>query len=298
MKVLSPIKLQRITTPSELPSSDISFLYFKTDGKLYKKDPSGIETLVEGGGNYPLTVTIDNPDENDDSTQGHSIGDRWVNTETHSEFISTSVAIGAAVWKNTTSNDAYNVYQVTGPPTVNDDSTQGYIVGDRWLDLSAAPYDEYILLDGTTGNANWHLATAESSTVLTGDVIITGDTIIGGDTTFSGRLAFDNAVTPPPMTSRTNNYAPTGIETANMLRLSSSSNVQLTGLQQPSPIVNQMLYVINVGDNRIAILDNSAFSDAENRFTINTTRRIQNNEGILLVYDKDSLTWRIVASDV
>ena len=46
-----------------------------------------------------------------------------------------------------------NKFDATGTPTVNNDGTQGYGVGSRWIDITADK--EYVCLDASTGAAVW-----------------------------------------------------------------------------------------------------------------------------------------------
>lgn len=48
-------------------------------------------------------------------------------------------------------------YSGTSAPTVNNDSSQGYAVGSRWLDTTNN--DEYVCLNATAGNAVWKKTT-------------------------------------------------------------------------------------------------------------------------------------------
>lgn len=55
------------------------------------------------------------------------------------------------------SNLPLSVYGATSAPTINDDITQGYAVGSRWLDVTND--DEYVCLDATAGAAVWKKTT-------------------------------------------------------------------------------------------------------------------------------------------
>ena len=109
----------------------------------------------------------------------------------------------------------------------------------------------------------------------------------------TGAVNFNGELTPAAIAANTNNYNPTGLNTCNFLRLSSSGNYNLTGLQAPSE-GNQAIFICNVntGANSITFKDNDASSTAANRFLIGGDKNIQSNEGIMLIYDQTSLRWR------
>lgn len=48
-------------------------------------------------------------------------------------------------------------FTATAAPTVTDDSDAGWIVGSRWINLTAD--NEYVLTDATVGAAVWKLTT-------------------------------------------------------------------------------------------------------------------------------------------
>lgn len=50
-------------------------------------------------------------------------------------------------------NIPQNNFNATNPPTVNDDSSLGYIVDSQWLDIVTTI--SYICTDSTTGAAVW-----------------------------------------------------------------------------------------------------------------------------------------------
>jgi hypothetical protein len=111
-------------------------------------------------------------------------------------------------------------------------------------------------------------------------------------TSTSTPVSYNGEITPPALTGNANDYNPTGLSTANMLRLSSTGNYNITGLQQPSPLSNQALYIVNVGTNQITINDNDTNSLAVNRFLLGGSKVLQANEGMMVIYDKTSLVWR------
>ena len=110
---------------------------------------------------------------------------------------------------------------------------------------------------------------------------------------FTGTVSFNGELTPAAISANTNNYAPTGIDTCNFLRLSASGNFNLTGIIAPSPASNQAIFVVNVGaSNSITFKNNDASSTAANRFLLGGDKNVQTDEGILIIYDQTSARWR------
>lgn len=49
----------------------------------------------------------------------------------------------------------YVIYSAAAAPTVDDDTGEGYVVGDVWIDTSASPKNVYRVIDVTEGAAVW-----------------------------------------------------------------------------------------------------------------------------------------------
>ena len=122
---------------------------------------------------------------------------------------------------------------------------------------------------------------------------------------FDGAISYSSSLTPPALTgpigTTFSNYAPTGLATANFLRLSSTIDVNIDGLLAPVPLKNQGIFICNVstGGITITIKDASGSSSiAKNRFLIGSDKILQPNEGIMLIYDDVSLRWRSQAIQI
>lgn len=50
MKQYDVPEIRVVSTPASNPPADFMQLYFKSDENLYKKNPSGTETQIGGGG--------------------------------------------------------------------------------------------------------------------------------------------------------------------------------------------------------------------------------------------------------
>lgn len=112
------------------------------------------------------------------------------------------------------------------------------------------------------------------------------------------QVVFANSITPSSLSSNTHNYNPTGLSTCNFLRLSATTNVSLTGLQSPSPAVNQFIMVVNLGTGNINMIRNNPASNAGNRFINNNDVLLNANECAIVMYDALSSGWRIFGIQV
>lgn len=113
-----------------------------------------------------------------------------------------------------------------------------------------------------------------------------------GEISLESGIVLGTAVTPPALTGNTNNLVITNIQTAIIIRLSSTGNHRLTGLVPFNDNKAWMLFLANVGTGNIILKNNDAASSANNRFLIGGNKKIQQDEGILLFYDPISKRWR------
>ncbi len=107
------------------------------------------------------------------------------------------------------------------------------------------------------------------------------------------QVVFSGVLSPPSLSATTHNYNPTGLSTCNVLRLSATTDISLTGIQAPSPSVNQFILLVNLGTGNINILTNNAGSSAGNQFINNNDVLLNTNESVIMMYDATSAGWRI-----
>lgn len=99
-------------------------------------------------------------------------------------------------------------------------------------------------------------------------------------------------LTPSPITTNVNNYLPSGdIDNKSYLRLSSSSNVNITGLTAPTSSVYQLLYIVNVGSNDITLKKLNGSSSTNNQFDFNKDIKLMSKEGVTIIYDDTLKKW-------
>lgn len=98
-------------------------------------------------------------------------------------------------------------------------------------------------------------------------------------------------VSPAQITATQNDYNPTGLSTAQALRINSDARRSVTGLQTGS--VNRVLSVHNIGTFPIVFKAEDAGSTAANRLTFGQT--LGGGQSMIIQYDPTSLRWRPVS---
>lgn len=173
-------------------------------------------------------------------------------------------------------------------PTVSNDQTAGYDKGSRWLNTVTNTF--FICLSGATGAAVWKQ---------TNNFVAAGGDLSGNypnPTVAQSSVAFalNSTISPTTLAANTNDYAPTGLATANTIRISSTLAVNLTGLTGGA--AGRILAVYNVGSFAITLVSESGASTAANRFGISRDMILQPNAGVTLEYDSTASRWRMIGS--
>jgi hypothetical protein len=115
-----------------------------------------------------------------------------------------------------------------------------------------------------------------------------------------GQISFAASLTPSALTGDVDNYNPNGLGSTNFLRLQTDGgNYTISGIAAPVPVVNQGIFIVNIGSTgNIQLLNNNSSSDTGNRFLIGGNKTIQDDEGIMLIYDDVSNRWRSQAIQI
>lgn len=116
---------------------------------------------------------------------------------------------------------------------------------------------------------------------------LTAPTVTAG--VFSTSLFLTGIITPTALAANTNDYNPSGLSTANILRASASSGVNLTGLTAQA--TGFTISLINVGSNTITLTNEDVSSVAANRFHIGANTGIGAGQSIDLWYDITLARW-------
>lgn len=130
------------------------------------------------------------------------------------------------------------------------------------------------------------LKTSADVTLWTADPV--GDSQANVDVT--GTFALSGDISPAQITSNQNNYNPTGLSGAAILRINSDAARDITGLSGGSD--GREIRVYNVGSFNITLKDESSSSTAANRFALQADIVIAPDVGVILQYDSTSSRWR------
>jgi len=120
-----------------------------------------------------------------------------------------------------------------------------------------------------------------------------GDFQADGSIPLSGPLEMSGDITPSQITAQEDDYNPTGLSGASVLRLSSDASQDMTGLQGGAD--GRLLYIHNIDVNDIVLKDEDANSSAANRFALNADVTIEADNLVVLQYDSTSLRWKAIA---
>lgn len=111
-------------------------------------------------------------------------------------------------------------------------------------------------------------------------------------TAIGAQLAFTGVITPAAIASNTNDWAPTGLATAAIVRVSASSAINLTGLAAQSD--GTIVMLDNTGTNPITMTAQDTSSAAANRFQFPRPYVLRPSQSIMLKYDAVLGAWRPV----
>lgn len=140
--------------------------------------------------------------------------------------------------------------------------------------------------DGVSGNPTLSLPSA---------LTFTGKTITGGTyagITASGSFTVSGILSPAQITADQNDYNPTNLATAAVLRLNTDASRNLTGLAGGAD--GRVILIHNVGSFALVLKDESASSTAGNRFALNADVSLGADSSTMLQYDSTSSRWRAI----
>jgi hypothetical protein len=114
--------------------------------------------------------------------------------------------------------------------------------------------------------------------------------------TDTGAIAWSGDITPPTITANQDNYQPTGLSTAAILRLSTDASRDLRGLADGYD--GRWFVLINVGTQNLTLRSEATSSTAANRFALTADISMVPNAMVLVLYDSTTLRWRAISSTV
>lgn len=109
----------------------------------------------------------------------------------------------------------------------------------------------------------------------------------------TGTFALSGDISPSQLTANQNDYNPTGLSAAAVLRLSSDASRDITGLQGGAD--GRILVLANVGSNNIVLKDESGSSSAGNRFALTADITLSADSMVIIQYDSTSSRWRALS---
>ena len=160
-------------------------------------------------------------------------------------------------------------------PAVPSNAAQ-YIVAALHSSLSA----ERVITAGTNVTIDNSMAGLCTINAVLGD---------GAVADFATLFKLSGVISPAQITADQNNYAPTGLATANQLRISGNAIRNITGL---SATANQILLIHNIGTFDIILKDESSSSTAANRFALNSDLTLKADQSVMVWYDNTTTRWR------
>lgn len=115
----------------------------------------------------------------------------------------------------------------------------------------------------------------------------------GGGLEINGGSLFLNAViSPAQITSNQTDYAPSGLSTAGVLRLSSDASRTINSLT--GGVTGRILVLVNIGTQNIILLDDDGSTGtAANRFQLSSNYTLVPEHAVSIWYDGTSSRWRI-----
>lgn len=142
--------------------------------------------------------------------------------------------------------------------------------------------DESIMLQYDASSSRWRLYSKSVSTDLT------------AATSVSASWSFTGDITVDTITTSQNDYDPTGLSGATVIRLRASGAVNITGLAGGAD--GRVLILVNTGTQTITLKDESVSSTASNRFALTGDVAIAADGFAIILYDATSSRWRVISS--
>src|SRR5689334_3071411 len=108
----------------------------------------------------------------------------------------------------------------------------------------------------------------------------------------TGTFALSGDISPSQITGNQNDYNPTGLSTATVLRLNSDASRNITGLQGGAD--GRIITIVNIGSTDIVLKNSDSGSSAANRFSLQADITLAGGDGCILIYDSTSSRWRCI----
>lgn len=263
-------------------------------------------TIGSGAAGVDYTLTFDGEDSNDGTLT-------WLGGENRFEIDAGSVVLpgGSGAIPGIGIGDAD-----TGFRYVPSNSFYVLLGGlDRWI-FSGSAFaasnsggPEILREVGTDTNPIFITNKTYSDTGIGGDpeevaLISQGKNMINADATTdlvevnatldAQSLNISSVITPPALSGHTHNWNPTGLATARIIRVSSTANYELTGINATG-LAGRRLTIINEGSFNVKVMSEDLNSTAEYRFIHSGDETMVPYEALELWYDQTLSRWLIIA---
>ncbi len=124
-------------------------------------------------------------------------------------------------------------------------------------------------------------------------VLTVGGSIVGALGQFN-RFELIGTISPAQITATQDNYNPTGLSTASVLRLTTDSSRNITGLAGGAD--GRVLIIHNVGSFNLVLMDEGGTSTDINRFALSSNQTIPPDTSVAIQYDVTTHRWRVLSS--
>lgn len=120
-----------------------------------------------------------------------------------------------------------------------------------------------------------------------------------GATIISGGLQLGDSITIN-IPASVNDLVVPDIDKVSIIDFNVTAISNLTGITNPLPLANRLIFMYNIGIASLTIKANSALSSPDYRFNIATDILLQVGEGAVLTYDKATTIkkWKVPAKNV
>jgi hypothetical protein len=151
------------------------------------------------------------------------------------------------------------------------------------------PADSGLVRLGNTEFICWEANPAGSDVCMT---VGTDNAILVPSLNISGTLATLGDISPSSLSSDQNNWNPTSLSTAAVIRVTASTPVNITGLSGGTD--GRIIRIVNINSVTVFLKDESASSTAANRFALVGDMALGQDQGVTLLYDSTTTRWRSV----
>lgn len=166
-----------------------------------------------------------------------------------------------------------------------------HIIDLTVCDLVTVGENEYgagdCIIRSGTSRINWDSEQGTTDTGPSTRYFRNGDLSINSVTV--GRVYASKVIAPPQITANQNNYNPTGLSTAGLMRLTSDASRNITGIVPGGS--NFEINILNEGAHDIVFENSSAGSSAANRFNLGIDRTVAAGTLFKLYYSAGLSRW-------